>query len=368
MSSGSKKYLFIDRDGTLISEPKDHQIDSVDKFSLLPGVISSLKLLVDSGWTLVMVSNQDGLGSEQYPVKSFETIQRLLLQILGSEGISFHEITICPHFQIDGCRCRKPGVGLVQKYISSNQMDRQHSWVIGDRASDMELASNMGISGLLVSKPGGWAEIAKEILGQKRKAKFYRHTEETKIIGEIGLDEVNKNSISTGIPFFDHMLDQLSLHAGFSLSLQAEGDLEIDQHHLIEDTAIALGQALTEALGDKRGIGRYGFWLPMDEALSKATFVTSTDDAGTALDICGRSTFKFEGRFPTPSINSFDLEMVPHFFRSLSENMKMSLHIQATGENSHHMVESIFKSVGRSLRSALTKTNLKSIPSTKGSL
>lgn len=351
-------YLFIDRDGTLIKEPKDFQIDSIEKFELLPDVIPCLIQLAKAGYKFVMVTNQDGLGTDSYPQKDFDLIQNLLLGILNSQGIYFEDILICPHKPEDQCRCRKPQTQMVKDYISSNEMDRENSYVIGDRLTDIELAENMGIKFFLIGEDVSWKCVSNEILNQPRKAKIQRKTKETNISVDLNLDDAEKVSISTGIGFFDHMLEQLARHGGMGLKLKAEGDLHIDQHHLVEDVAITLGTAIKKALGDKRSIERFGFLLPMDEASTQS-----------AIDLSGRAHFSMNAPFTTPTVGELTTEMIPHFFKSLSEGVGMSLQIQTQGENNHHMVESMFKSVGRSLKMAFAKSKQTSgIPSTKGVL
>ena len=352
-----KPYLFIDRDGTLMEEPADEQIDSLEKFALLPALIPALLDLSRAGYHLVMVSNQDGLGTAAYPAEKFEMIQGLLLKMLKSQGIEFEEVLICPHTSTAECRCRKPQTQMVKHYLASNEMDRERSYVIGDRATDLAMAENMAISGLLLTPDFGWKEIARLILQKPRIAEVKRKSNETEIHARVALEGQNHIEIQTGIGFFDHMLEQLARHGGFDLFLQAKGDLHIDDHHLVEDVALTVGTALRKALGEKRGIQRYGFWLPMDEASTRTT-----------LDLSGRAHFKMQAHFPTANVGGLSTEMVPHFFRSLADSMAMSLHIETVGENSHHMVEGTFKSVGRSLRQAFAKSDDNAIPSTKGFL
>ncbi len=351
-----KRYLFIDRDGTLIQEPADFQIDSVQKFVLLPGVVAALTRFVTAGYQLVMVTNQDGLGSSAYAQEKFDLVQNLLLGILSSQGIRWQNILICPHLPADACKCRKPQTQLVHEYLASNEMDRENSFVIGDRATDLELAANMGLKGFQISPELGWDAITRSILDRPRVASLRRDTNETKISLTVDLDREGPQSIATGIGFFDHMLEQLARHGGFALTLKAEGDLHIDDHHMIEDTALALGAALRKALGDKRGIGRYGFWLPMDEADTRVT-----------LDLSGRAEFQMRAPIKAETVGGLKTEMISHFFKSLADSLAMSLHIETRGENSHHMVESMFKATGRALRPALSKAE-GGIPSTKGTL
>jgi imidazoleglycerol-phosphate dehydratase/histidinol-phosphatase len=348
-----KKILFIDRDGTLIAEPADFQIDSVEKFALLPGVIPALIALRDAGWRFVMVTNQDGLGTKTYPRKKWDRIQTLLMGVLSSQGIAFDDVLVCPHRPADACECRKPRLGLLRDYLADAGWDRTRSVVIGDRDTDLQLAKNMGIRGI---KMGVWPNIAKELLGRPRTASIERKTKETSISVAVDLDGDGKSKIKTGIGFFDHMLEQISKHGGFDLDLDVKGDLHIDEHHTVEDVGLALGTALKTALGDKVGIGRYGFTVPMDETLAKA-----------AVDLSGRAHFKFSGKFPREAVGGLPTEMVPHFFRSLADSLGATLHLTVKGENAHHMVEACFKAVGRALRPAF-KLGGGGLPSTKGTL
>ncbi|MFI4954493.1 MAG: bifunctional histidinol-phosphatase/imidazoleglycerol-phosphate dehydratase HisB [Gammaproteobacteria bacterium] len=354
----AKKILFIDRDGTLIAEPEDKQIDSLEKLVFLPGVFSVLLQLKNAGYSLVMVSNQDGLGTESFPQTTFEQPHQLMLNIFRSQGIEFDDILICPHKSVDQCECRKPKLGLVQNYLVEQKIERNHSYVIGDRETDLQLAANMGIKGIRIAETGAkdWYEILSLILNKPRVATIVRNTNETKISITVNLDDPRVVNIQTGVGFFDHMLEQLAKHGGFGLQISVVGDLHIDDHHTVEDVGIALGQAMRQALGDKRGIARYGFLLPMDEALAQV-----------ALDLSGRFYFTFSGNFTREKVGDLSTELVPHFFRSLAENLKATLHIEVKGENTHHMVEGIFKAVGRALRQAFTKVD-ENLPSTKGVL
>ena len=351
--ASARKILFVDRDGTIIAEPPDHQIDSVEKFALLPGVIPALLSLTDAGFRLVMVSNQDGLGTKSYPLRKWETIQALLMGVLESQGLKFDAVLVCPHFEKDRCACRKPQLGLLKEVLADPGWDRSRSAVIGDRDTDLRLAENMGIRGI---KMGTWPSIAKKLLGQRREARTERTTKETSIKVGVVLDGSGDSRIDTGIGFFDHMLEQLAKHGGFDLRLTVKGDLHIDEHHTVEDVGLALGAALKQALGDKVGIGRYGFTLPMDETLASA-----------AVDLSGRAHFKFDGKFPREAVGGLPTEMVPHFFRSLSDALGATLHLSVKGKNAHHMVEACFKAVGRALRPAF-KLGGGGLPSTKGTL
>jgi imidazoleglycerol-phosphate dehydratase/histidinol-phosphatase len=353
-----QKWLFLDRDGTLIQEPADKQIDCFKKLALMPDVIPALLKLKKAGYRFVLVSNQDGLGSAAFPLEKFTLIQTCMLQIFQTQGIEFADILICPHIPEANCACRKPKVGLVMPYLIQQNIDRARSYVIGDRITDMQLAANMGIQGLQIdpNKAFHWNEIANTILGQDRCAQMTRETNETKIQLAVNLDQPDQSQINTGIEFFNHMLAQLAKHGGFSLLLSATGDLAVDDHHLVEDCAIILGEALKQALGDKQGIQRFGYLLPMDESLAQV-----------AIDLSGRGVFKLTAAFTREKVGDLATELVPHFFRSLAESLKASLHIEAKGENMHHLIECIFKAVGRALRQAVQKTD-EGIPSTKGYL
>lgn len=353
--------LFIDRDGTLIEEPADEQVDSYEKFRLLPGVIPALLTLRAAGYRLVMVSNQDGLGTESFPSETFEGPQSLLLQVLGSQGIDFDAVLICPHRPADACACRKPGTALVDEHARQRPFEPARSYVIGDRDTDFELARNLGIEALRIDPTRGvdfsWpAVVACLTAAAGRRAKVSRSTRETQIEVVVDLDSEGQASISTGLGFFDHMLEQVARHGGFELKLTCKGDLAVDEHHTVEDCALALGQALREALGDKRGIGRYGFVLPMDEA-----------QAQVAIDLSGRPFARFEGRFGRERVGELPTELVPHFFRSLGETLGAAIHVKVEGDNTHHMVEACFKAVGRALRQAI-RVEGSVLPSSKGVL
>ncbi len=354
----SKKILFIDRDGTLIAEPFDQQIDRLDKFVLEPDCISALLRLRDAGWTFVMVTNQDGLGTPSFREEEFRPLQKLLLDILSSQGIAFEAVRVCPHTAADKCDCRKPKTGLLTDYVRDVSWSREASAVIGDRETDLTLAQNLGIRGFRYDrKTLGWTEIARVIAAGPRRATIVRNTKETKITVSVDLDQAAPAQLATGIGFFDHMLEQIAKNAGIGLTIKCEGDLEIDEHHTVEDVGLALGTALRQALGDKRGVGRYGFVLPMDEA-----------QAQVALDLSGRAYFTFEGKFPREVVGELPTELVPHFFRSLSDALAATLQMSVKGENTHHMVETLFKGFGRVLRTAATRSLDGDIPSTKGVL
>jgi imidazoleglycerol-phosphate dehydratase / histidinol-phosphatase len=353
-----KKILFLDRDGTLITEPFDQQIDRLDKFALEPAVIPALLRLRDAGWTFVMVTNQDGLGTPSFREEEFKPLQKLLVDILASQGLGFEAVRVCPHTAADRCDCRKPKLGLLAEYVKSTDWSREASVVIGDRETDLQLAQNLGIRGLRYDrKTLGWTEIARQLVDAPRRATIVRNTKETKITVSVDLDQAAPAQLATGLGFFDHMLEQIAKNAGISLAIKCDGDLEIDEHHTIEDVGIALGQALKQAIGDKRGIGRYGFVLPMDEA-----------QAQVALDLSGRAYFTFAGKFPREFVGEMPTELVAHFFRSVSDSLLATLQMSVTGENTHHMVETLFKGFGRALRPAIARGAGSEIPSTKGVL
>lgn len=353
-----KKVLFIDRDGTLIHEPPDHQIDSLQKLKLIDGVIPALLSLRDAGYTFVMVSNQDGLGTPSFPEPTFTEPHEFLRELLKSQGIVFEREFICPHLPADGCECRKPKTGLLDDYLREVPLDRTASFVIGDRDTDLTLAKNLGIEGLRIGSgpQENWSDIAERLTRVDRTASIARKTKETDITVELNLDRESPIHVTTGLGFFDHMLEQIAKHGGFSLNLACKGDLHIDEHHTVEDCALALGQALKAALGDKRGIHRYGFLLPMDEALAQV-----------AIDLSGRPYFVFEGQFGRDNVGQLPTELVPHFFRSLAETLGAAINIKVQGENTHHMIEACFKGVGRTLRQAIRIADTE-LPSTKGSL
>ncbi|HEY6893714.1 MAG TPA: histidinol-phosphatase, partial [Rhodanobacteraceae bacterium] len=281
MSAGAK-ILFVDRDGTLIEEPPDEQIDAYEKLRFVPGAIGALARLVEAGYELVMVTNQDGLGTERFPQASFDGPQRLLLDVLASEGVRFREIIVDRTLPADHAPTRKPGVALVRHYLAPGVLDRARSAVVGDRATDLEFAANLGVRGLRIGVDGDWAAIAHTLTSPARTARVSRATRETRIEVRVDLDRFAPPCVCTGLGFFDHMLEQLGTHGGFALELDCAGDLDVDEHHTVEDAALALGQAIADALGERRGIGRYGFVLPMDESRAQAT-----------LDLSGRAFFAF---------------------------------------------------------------------------
>ncbi len=348
--------LFVDRDGTLIEEPKDHQVDSYDKLVLVPGVIPAMLRLRDAGWKFVMVTNQDGLGTDSFPQEQFDGPHELMLQILGSQGITFIDVLIDRSHPQENLPTRKPGTALMTALLKDRGIDWSRSVMVGDRATDREFADNLGISAYLLDDQVDWDRIAHELVTRPRTAAVERVTSETTIRVSVDLDRAGDSRVATGVGFLDHMLDQLAKHGGFSMRVECEGDLHIDEHHSVEDVAIAVGEAIREALGDKRGIGRYGFTLPMDEAQATA-----------ALDLSGRPYFVFEADFDRERVGDLPTEMVEHFWRSFADAMRCTLHLSIGPGNAHHQVEVGFKAVARALRQALPREGTE-LPSTKGLL
>ena len=362
-----KKVLFIDRDGTLVIEPPiDLQLDSLEKLEFYPGVFQWLSRIVrEMEYELVMVTNQDGLGTDSFPEDTFSPAQNKIIQAFKNEGIEFSDILIDKSFPEDNASTRKPRTGLLGKYIHGNY-DLENSYVLGDRDTDIELAKNLGCKGIFISdqknnyailNTKSWEDIYNFLKAIPRTATVVRKTNETYIKIDINLDGSGQSEISTGIGFFDHMIEQISKHGNLDLKVKVDGDLEIDEHHTIEDVAITLGEAFIKALGSKRGIERYGFLLPMDDCLAQV-----------AIDFGGRPWLVWETEFNREMIGEMPTEMFMHFFKSFSDASKCNLNIKAEGDNEHHKIESIFKAFAKAIKMAVSKTNNFSIPSTKGSL
>ena len=355
-----RRILFIDRDGTLIQEPADEQIDAFEKLKFVPGVFRNLAFIREKlDFMFVMVSNQDGLGTEAFPEDTFWPVHNFILQTLEGEGITFDEILIDPHFPEDNAPTRKPNTGLVEKYMNSEEYDIANSYVIGDRETDRTFARNIGCKSLILSGEGmSWNKIAELLFAGERIAEVKRTTKETDIYIKVNLDGTGKCDISTGLGFFDHMLEQIGKHGMMDLTIHTKGDLEVDEHHTIEDTAIALGECILNALGSKRGIERYGYSLPMDDCL-----------CSVALDFGGRPWLVWDAEFKREKIGEMPTEMFLHFFKSLSDAAKMNLNIKAEGTNEHHKIEGIFKALARSLKMAVKRDIYHfELPSTKGML
>lgn len=353
-----KKALFIDRDGTIIREPADEQIDSFEKLEFVPGAISALRQIArKTNYELILVSNQDGLGTASFPENTFWPIHNFIIQTLRGEGIEFSAQHIDRSFPADNKPTRKPGTAMLTAYMQGDY-DLNNSFVIGDRETDRQLAHNLGAKALILSEQTDWAKIEQIVIGGLRTADIRRKTKETEINIKINLDGSGEAEINTGIGFFDHMLEQIARHGMIDLMINVSGDLNVDEHHTIEDTAIVLGQCLDKAFGDKRGIQRYGFCLPMDDCLCQ-----------TALDLGGRPWLVWDADFKREKIGDMPTEMFLHFFKSLSDNAKMNLNIKAEGQNEHHKIEGIFKSFARALRMALARdTEHLQMPSSKGVL
>ena len=355
-----KRLLFIDRDGTLIEEPADEQIDDFAKLKFTKGVFRNLNFIRQhTDFEFVMVSNQDGLGTDAFPEDTFWPVHNFILQTLEGEGISFDEILIDPHFPEDNAPTRKPNTGLVEKYMNDPDYDIANSYVIGDRETDRKFAENIGCKSLILSDEGmSWDKISELLFAGERTAEVKRTTKETDIHVKVNLDGTGLCDISTGLGFFDHMLEQIGKHGSIDLLIHTKGDLEVDEHHTIEDTAIALGECILTALGNKRGIERYGYCLPMDDCL-----------CSVALDFGGRPWLVWDAEFHREKIGEMPTEMFLHFFKSLSDAAKMNLNIKAEGQNEHHKIEGIFKALARSLKMAVRRDIYHyELPSTKGML
>lgn len=371
-----QKVLFIDRDGTIIAEPPiTFQVDTVEQIEFLPGVIRNLHFIRKKlDFEFALVTNQDGLGTDVYPQENFDRVQAKFIQTLENEAVTFDKIFIDKSFPEDNLPTRKPGIGMLTEYFSE-LYNLAGSFVIGDRTTDVELAKNMGCKAIFISddknilaekelseycalQTTSWDRIAEFLFAGERKAVVKRTTKETDILIELNLDGSGKCNISTGLKFFDHMLEQIGRHSGSDLTIQVNGDLEVDEHHTIEDTALALGEALKKAIGDKRGIERYGFYLPMDDCL-----------CSVALDFGGRPWLVYQADFKREYVGDLPTEMLLHFFKSLSDAAAMNLNIKAEGDNEHHKIEGIFKALAKSIKMAVKRDIYQyELPSTKGVL
>ena len=369
-----KKILFIDRDGTIVKEPPvDYQLDSFEKLEFLPQAITQLhRIARELDYELVMVTNQDGLGTDSFPEDTFWPVHNLMMNILKSEGVEFSEVLIDKSFPEDNAPTRKPGTALMTHYIKGNN-DLENSFVIGDRNSDMQLAKNLGCRGIqlpsitddssfedqeiIALKTDSWKEIFQFLRGQPRKVSVNRKTKETDIQIKLNLDGSGNGTIDTGLKFYDHMLEQLQRHGSLDLDIMVDGDLEIDEHHTIEDTAIALGDAFAKALSTKKGINRYGFLLPMDDSLAQV-----------AIDFGGRPWIIWEADFKREYVGDMPTELFFHFFKSFSDAAKCNLNIKVEGDNEHHKIESVFKAFAKAVKMAVKQTGDGKLPSTKGVL
>lgn len=362
-----KKVLFIDRDGTLILEPEDEQIDSLEKLEFYPKVFQYLALIArELEYQLVMVSNQDGLGTDSFPEDTFWPAHNKILKAFENEGITFSEILIDKSFPHENLPTRKPGTGLVTHYMRGGY-DLENSFVIGDRITDVELAENMGCKSILLSDDKNdsnatltttdWSEIYQFLKAEPRKGKVMRKTSETDIFVELNLDGKGKSNVSTGLGFFDHMLDQIARHGNMDVTIISKGDLHVDEHHTIEDVGIALGEAFVQALGSKKGIARYGFLLPMDDSLAQV-----------AIDFGGRPWLVWDVAFKREKVGDMPTEMVMHFFKSFTDSAKCNLNIKVEGDNEHHKIEAIFKAFAKAIKMAVKQGDSEGIPSTKGTL
>jgi len=376
-----KKILFIDRDGTLVLEPEDYQIDSFAKLKFYPQVFTYLsKITNELDYELVMVTNQDGLGTDSHPEENFWTIQNFIIETFETQDIKFEDIFIDKTFAKDNAPTRKPNTGLLTKYFDKDSYDLENSFVIGDRITDVKLAKNLSSKAIFINtdenlgadeilendeldqvialKTTSWKEIYEFLKLENRTSEIIRNTNETKIKIDLNLDGTGKSNIETGIPFFNHMLDQIAKHGQMDLDIKVDGDLEVDEHHTIEDTGIALGEAFYQALGNKLGIERYAFVLPMDDCLAQV-----------ALDFGGRNWIVWEAEFKREMIGKMPTEMFFHFFKSFSDSARANLNIKAEGDNEHHKIESIFKAFAKCLKAAVKRDSDKMIlPSTKGML
>ncbi|WP_343190373.1 bifunctional histidinol-phosphatase/imidazoleglycerol-phosphate dehydratase HisB [Buchnera aphidicola (Mollitrichosiphum nigrofasciatum)] len=352
------KYLFIDRDGTLIHEPLDNfQIDCIKKLSFESYVVQSLTTLKNFGYKFIIVTNQDGLGSVHFSKEKFNVPHKYMLDLFSSQGINFEEVFICPHFVYEDCLCRKPKLGMIKNFINDNLINKELSYVIGDRDTDMKFAKNMGIKGILYNKNNcNWPNIVSLITKKKQYIKIIRNTFETNIFLKLWKNKKKDININTGIDFFDHMLEQVAIHSGLCMHLIVISNLNIDDHHIVEDVSIVLGKALLKILKKKNGLKRFGFILPMDDSLAQCV-----------IDISGRSYLSFQVTFTHQYIASLSTEMIEHFFKTISNSMKINIYLKAKGSNDHHLAESIFKAFGKTLMQAMLMQG-DILPSSKGVL
>ena len=371
-----RRYLFIDRDGTLVHEPEDEQVDSFEKIWYLPGIFTHLGRIVRQlDYELVMVTNQDGLGTVAHPEENFWPVHNRILETMAQEGIRFVEVLIDKSCAREGLDTRKPGTGMVRHYLDGSS-DLMNSYVIGDRLTDVELAKNMGCGAILLERPkakgqrpkakvqspkgvtfvaGDWKEIADYLIRNEKRAVVERKSRETQIHVEVSLYGSGQSDCSTGIGFFDHMIDQLARHSGADLTVEVQGDLHVDEHHTVEDTALVLGQAFRQAWGNLKGMQRYGFVLPMDDS-----------EASVSIDLGGRPFLVWDAVFKREKVGKLPTELLPHFFRSFADGARATIHIHANGDNEHHKIEAIFKAVAKSLKQAWTSSGTDELPSTKG--
>lgn len=369
-----KKVLFIDRDGTLIQEPLNEQVDNFEEFRYMPGVFTHLGRIARLlPYELVLVTNQDGLGTPAFPEETFWPVQNRMLETFEQEGILFSSILIDKSFESDNLPTRKPGIGMLTPYLNGDY-DLAGSFVIGDRTTDIRMAANLGCKGIYLGpeerwsrratpdddehcalKSASWKEIADFLIKRERFAEIHRVSKETDILVKVALLGSGQSKVSTGIGFFDHMLDQLARHSGCDLEIQVQGDLAVDEHHTVEDTAIVLGQAFRQAWGDLKGMNRYGFVLPMDDA-----------NASVSIDLGGRPYLRWNAGFSREKVGELPTELFPHFFRSFTDGARCTLHVEATGENEHHKIEAIFKALARAVKQAVAGDGEGYIPSTKG--
>lgn len=361
-----KKILFLDRDGTLIREPEDKQVDSLQKLEFMPGVFRYLSKIAEEGrYELVMVSNQDGLGTDSFPENDFNLVQDKLLTALKNEGITFSDVLIDKTFTEDQAQTRKPGIAMMTQYLNGG-FDLENSFMVGDRPTDVEFARNLGCKSIYFSEDSiqeadftakTWKSVYEILSASGRIVTMERHTKETQITIRLNPDGSGRSRIHSGLRFFDHMLEQVAKHAMIDLDIHCAGDLDIDEHHSIEDTAICLGEAFLKALGDKKGIARYGFVLPMDESLAQV-----------AIDFGGRPWLVWQAEFKREKIGDMPTEMFKHFFKSFTDAAKCNLNIRVEGENEHHMIESVFKAFAKAIKAAVLRDDKLILPSTKGML